>query len=745
MTKSKFLTAQARNEAEILWKMRQYDPDRFNFIRCNDAFMYKQKICFDFEMLHMSLFDFQHERPDRSLTVKEIRPILHQIATALDLLQKEKIVHTDLKPDNIMLVDHVKKPLKIKIIDFGLACHVPEPKLDSGVQPYVYRAPEVILGIPFSSAIDMWSLGCIAAELFLGTLLFPARNEYNMLQLIIQARGQIPQRVLKRGENTRYYFRKKRNRRGGCRRWSLKSHDNYRSLCNHLSVSLFDQKEIQSPKSLNDILTMKSPFHLSDEDTTAELEDQEDFVELLKNMLNLDADKRITPSLLLENPFITMEYQAKNHSNSFYFKSCCDAMEICRDPNWKNHWDHPLISDTALAFSTSLSLHENSQQQEQLSFLSKEEGTSFYSQEPKVEKDVSSRSKGARKRRRFSSEAPLSPNRDTQSSIPAKNLDTDLEEADTVSTGTQTDLSCITVTVNPEGQRSCDASKILHFSGPRSESPVSKKRKVIMDLHESQQAPSEVVSKYNLRYKRKQRIDTERDQGREGSTSPERKRRKSNSTSDSQKSPAVAETSEVVGKSRRKRKRREDLKSPERKSNSTSESQKSPAVAETSEVVDNSRRKRKRREDLKSPERKRNSTSESQKSPAVAETSEVVDNSRRKRKRREDLKSPERKSNSTSESQKSPAVAETSEVVDNSRRKRKRREDLKSPERKSNSTSESQKSPAVAETSEVVDNSRRKRKRSDDSNSPVRKWRKNSHPQDSPTVAPQTANRTHNK
>lgn len=62
---------------------------------------------------------------------------------------------------------------------------------------------------------------------------------------------------------------------------------------------------------------MKSPFHLSDEDTTAELEDQEDFVELLKDMLNLDADKRITPSLLLENPFITMEYQAKYHSNSF--------------------------------------------------------------------------------------------------------------------------------------------------------------------------------------------------------------------------------------------------------------------------------------------------------------------------------------------------------------------------------------------------------------------------------------------
>ena len=61
------------------------------------------------------------------------------MATTLELLRNQGIVHTDLKPDNIMLVDHVNQPWKAKMIDFGLACLISESEWGNYVQPRYYR------------------------------------------------------------------------------------------------------------------------------------------------------------------------------------------------------------------------------------------------------------------------------------------------------------------------------------------------------------------------------------------------------------------------------------------------------------------------------------------------------------------------------------------------------------------------------------------------------------------------------
>ena len=57
------------------------------------------------------------------------------------------------------------------------------------IQSRFYRSPEVLLGMPYTTAIDMWSLGCIAVELFLGLPLFPGTSEYNQLTRIIEMLG----------------------------------------------------------------------------------------------------------------------------------------------------------------------------------------------------------------------------------------------------------------------------------------------------------------------------------------------------------------------------------------------------------------------------------------------------------------------------------------------------------------------------------------------------------------------------
>ena len=80
-------------------------------------------------------------------------------------MREHNIVHCDLKPENILLRKINKSG--IKIIDFGSGCFE-DQKIYTYIQSRFYRAPEIVLGIPYSSAIDMWSFGCILYELYVG-------------------------------------------------------------------------------------------------------------------------------------------------------------------------------------------------------------------------------------------------------------------------------------------------------------------------------------------------------------------------------------------------------------------------------------------------------------------------------------------------------------------------------------------------------------------------------------------------
>lgn len=85
-----------------------------------------------------------------------------------------EIIHCDLKPENILLKEENKSG--IKIIDFGSSTFIDE-KVYTYIQSRFYRAPEIMFGIPYTPAIDMWSLGCIIAELYIGYPLFPGESE----------------------------------------------------------------------------------------------------------------------------------------------------------------------------------------------------------------------------------------------------------------------------------------------------------------------------------------------------------------------------------------------------------------------------------------------------------------------------------------------------------------------------------------------------------------------------------------
>uniref|UniRef100_A0A3P8NMC1 Protein kinase domain-containing protein n=1 Tax=Astatotilapia calliptera TaxID=8154 RepID=A0A3P8NMC1_ASTCA len=159
---------QAKLEIFILEQLRRLDPDRCNIVEWNDYFLDGQRICLNFELLDQSLWDYIGDRNNRGLPMRELRPILHQLANALFHLGSVGIVHADLKPGNIMVLNRSESPVKVKLIDFGLACPASAVIPGDRVGTIGYCAPEVMLGIPYHEAIDMWSLGLVAVELATG-------------------------------------------------------------------------------------------------------------------------------------------------------------------------------------------------------------------------------------------------------------------------------------------------------------------------------------------------------------------------------------------------------------------------------------------------------------------------------------------------------------------------------------------------------------------------------------------------
>uniref|UniRef100_A0A671WTH9 Protein kinase domain-containing protein n=1 Tax=Sparus aurata TaxID=8175 RepID=A0A671WTH9_SPAAU len=178
-----------QKEVEMLEAIRGLDPEKNNIVRFMESFRVKNLSCLSFEMLDRSLSDLMSERRLMPLSLNEIRPVIHQLLVAFDALKDIGMLHTDLKPDNIMLVNHKDQPYKVKLIDFGLARPVSQLKVGMTMQARSYRAPEVMLGLPLSEAVDMWGVGCVTAFLYFGMHLFPGNCEYHCMKTMVQLLG----------------------------------------------------------------------------------------------------------------------------------------------------------------------------------------------------------------------------------------------------------------------------------------------------------------------------------------------------------------------------------------------------------------------------------------------------------------------------------------------------------------------------------------------------------------------------
>jgi len=301
---------QAEIEVNILSLLMQEDSEEHNFVRAVECFTHKNHTCVVFEMLQQNLYDFLRSTKFRPLPLKYVRPILHQVCTTLLKLKSMGLIHSDLKPENIMLVDHDRQPYRVKVVDFGSATHTSKAVASSYLQSRYYRAPEIILGLPFNEAIDMWSLGCVAAELFLGWPLYPGPSEYDQIRYIIQTEGHPDQRLLLSASPTKRgrYFRRLLNSVSGQFEWMLKSQDEYER---ESAKARKEEGKRYVFNHLEEIALVNFPGNLSGNEQIAERIDRAVFVDLLKKMLDLDPSRRIKPGDMLRHPFFTFTHMSQ--------------------------------------------------------------------------------------------------------------------------------------------------------------------------------------------------------------------------------------------------------------------------------------------------------------------------------------------------------------------------------------------------------------------------------------------------
>ncbi|KAL0318655.1 UNVERIFIED_CONTAM: putative serine/threonine-protein kinase dyrk2 [Sesamum angustifolium] len=161
------------------------------------------------ELLKANLYEFHKFNRESGgevyFTMPRLQSITIQCLEALQFLHSLGLIHCDLKPENILVKSYSR--CEVKVIDLGSSCFETD-HLCSYVQSRSYRAPEVILGLPYDKKIDIWSLGCILAELCTGNVLFQNDSPATLLARVIGIIGPIEQEMLAKGRDTYKYFTK---------------------------------------------------------------------------------------------------------------------------------------------------------------------------------------------------------------------------------------------------------------------------------------------------------------------------------------------------------------------------------------------------------------------------------------------------------------------------------------------------------------------------------------------------------
>lgn len=216
-------------EIAILQKLNDADPEnRKHIVKFERHFEHQGHLCLAFENLSLNLREVLRKFGNNvGINLSATRAYAHQMFVALAHMRKCTIIHADIKPDNILVslgghpltreriahsVTQVNESRNVlKICDLGTAIDKSDAATaHNEITPYLvsrfYRAPEIILGVPYDYAVDMWSIGCTLYELYTGKILFTGDSNNQMLKAIMEIRGKFSTKLIKRGQLTHLHF-----------------------------------------------------------------------------------------------------------------------------------------------------------------------------------------------------------------------------------------------------------------------------------------------------------------------------------------------------------------------------------------------------------------------------------------------------------------------------------------------------------------------------------------------------------
>ncbi|VVC26317.1 Protein kinase domain,Protein kinase-like domain,Protein kinase, ATP binding site,Mitogen-activated [Cinara cedri] len=237
---------------------------------------------------HLMGADLNNIIRTQKLSDDHVQFLVYQILRGLKYIHSAGIIHRDLKPSNI----GVNEDCELKILDFGLA-RPTESEMTGYVATRWYRAPEIMLNwMHYNQTVDIWSVGCIMAELLTGRTLFPGIDHINQLSLILEILGNPSSELMKK-------------------------------ISSDSAKKYIQSLPVMEKKDFGEVFKGANPLA----------------IKLLEEMLELDADKRMTAEKALAHPYLQQYADPSDEPNSPPYDQSFEDMEL-HEEKWKELiWD----------------------------------------------------------------------------------------------------------------------------------------------------------------------------------------------------------------------------------------------------------------------------------------------------------------------------------------------------------------------------------------------------------------------
>eukprot|EP00929_Paragymnodinium_shiwhaense_P016308 TRINITY_DN124589_c0_g1_i1.p1 TRINITY_DN124589_c0_g1~~TRINITY_DN124589_c0_g1_i1.p1 ORF type:complete len:663 (-),score=199.09 TRINITY_DN124589_c0_g1_i1:172-2160(-) len=298
MRANDMMTKNAEKEIDILTRLNKTDRSNReltrHIVKLVSTFAYRKHLCLVFEWMADDLrAALKKFTKNKGMTMQAVRSFTAQLCLGLKHMAQSKIIHADIKPDNIL----VSKDHKVvKFCDLGTAVEFKDVTVSPYLASRFYRAPEIILGVEYTSSVDMWAIGCTLFEIFTGKVLFASKHNNDHLKKVMEVKGKIPVKVIKKGFVWKNHFTDE-----------VDFKHLVEGTMGAMDAVVKTITNLTATRNIKD-LVLERVGPEKRQSTTRE--DQEyvkkslQFADLLEQMLALDPEKRITPDQALEHPFL---------------------------------------------------------------------------------------------------------------------------------------------------------------------------------------------------------------------------------------------------------------------------------------------------------------------------------------------------------------------------------------------------------------------------------------------------------